>query len=445
MLLKQGLALRAMPRGGRRLCALRPSNTFHLPGTPFPADTVLPAETEPEQGGGAMLQPVAAYAGRLQHAAADASGVALRLRAGTLRAGSAAQPVALLMLEGPPGAVFDLAAALSADLPLLPAPAGLDEAARDLLRGSPAPARRGGPDLGEAGIVEEALSLALGHAAGALLAQMPRAHPGEGPEGVHQLRVATRRLRSTLRVFRPVLDGSALRTLDGILRDFARMLGEAREWDVFIAGLAAEITAALGPDRRWGRLLRAAGQRRLAAYGALREMLEGPGFRSLVWRMVRLAALREWQDGTGETPTGGAAAEAPALRPWAATILGKRHRKLLKGGRKMEDLSDEALHELRLEAKRLRYAAELFAPLWPGKASRRFLKRLAQLQEALGLSNDAVTARMRVASLRGSGGADAWAIGLAEGWALAKGHGTRKLSLKAWRRFAKCAHFWETA
>lgn len=109
----------------------------------------------------------------------------------------------------------------------------------------------------------------------------------------------------------------------------------------------------------------------------------------------------------------------------------------------MENLSDEALHELRLETKRLRYAAELFAPLWPGKPARRFLKRLSRLQEALGLGNDAVTARSRVAGLRGPGGAEGWAIGLAEGWALAAGHGTRKASLKAWRGFTKRQPFWD--
>ncbi|MFC7609924.1 CHAD domain-containing protein [Teichococcus aestuarii] len=82
--------------------------------------------------------------------------------------------------------------------------------------------------------------------------------------------------------------------------------------------------------------------------------------------------------------------------------MARRRRKLLKGGREIESLDDHALHELRLEAKRLRYVAELFAPLWPGKPARRFLRRIGALQEALGLSNDTVAARALVASLQGA-------------------------------------------
>ena len=81
---------------------------------------------------------------------------------------------------------------------------------------------------------------------------------------------------------------------------------------------------------------------------------------------------------------------SPSSRP---PLLDKRWRKLREGGEGIGDHSFEALHELRLEAKRLRYAAELFAPLWGGKAARRFLKRLAALQEALGTVNDAAVAR----------------------------------------------------
>ncbi|HWL81796.1 MAG TPA: CHAD domain-containing protein [Roseomonas sp.] len=435
LLARAGLALRNPPPGNRRLCRLEPPAGFRLPGTPPGEPEPLPAGAAPPEAEGAALEPVARYAGRVQQAKPDAAGITLCLRTGTLTVGEATRAVALLDLEGPDAPVLELASTLAADLPLLPAVAGLDAMALALRRGPAArqDGRRGAPDLGAAEAAEDAFALAIAHLTDVLLTHAPAARPDRGPEAVHQLRVAARRLRSCLRLFRPVLDGPALRALDASLRDFARALGEAREWDVFLGEMGAELAAALGPDRRWARLLRAAEARRLAAYTQLRTMLDGPAFRKLVWQAVRAAALRDWG-----APEGADA--PPPLRDLAAGLLSKRHRKLLKEGRHIETLSDEALHELRLKAKRLRYAAELFAPLWPGKPARRFLKRIAALQQALGVANDTVTARALVASLGQA--APAWAIGLAEGWALAAVRGVRREALPAWRRFAQQGPFW---
>lgn len=436
-LAKAGLALRELPQGSRRLCRMAPPPGFCLPGSPPATAELLPAGTPPPEAGGAALQPFAHYVGRLQLRTAVAGGIAMQLRSGTVTAGSAARPIALLELEGPPGAVLDLIAALAADLPLLPSTSGLDAMALSPQGGEEASSggRRGPPDLGTAETAADALALAIAHLTDVLLTYAPLARPENGPEAVHQLRVAARRLRSCLRLFRPALDGPALRALDASLRDFARALGEAREWDVFLSELGAEVSAALGPDRRWARLLRAAEARRRTAYEALCGMLDGPAFRQMVWQAVRLAALRDWSTK--------AEAEPPPLRMLAAGLLTKRRRRLLKDGRGMETLSDEALHEVRLEAKRLRYAAELFAPLWPGRPARRFLKRVAALQQALGLANDTVTARALVASL--GSGAPAWAIGLTEGWALASSRGVRQAALPAWRRFTKLEPFWSAS
>jgi len=429
------LALRELPQGNRRLYRPLPSTDLRLPGSPTAAEELLPAGVAPPEAAGAALQPVAHYTGRLQQRPPGAEGVALLLRSGSVTAGAVTRPVAILELEGPATGVLDLAGALAADLPLLPAAVSLDAMALALRAGGAAMrgGRRGPPDLAMAETATDALALAIAHLTEVLLAYAPLARPEHGPEAVHQLRVAARRLRSCLRLFRPALDGPALRTLDASLRDFARALGEAREWDVFLTEMGAEISAALGPERRWARFLRAAEARRQAAYASLRDMLEGPDFRSMVWQAVRLAALRDWT-ATQE--------EIPPLRVLAASLLAKRRRRLLKDGRAIETLTDDALHELRLQAKRLRYAAELFAPLWPGKPPRRFLKRIAALQQVLGLANDTVSARSLMASLGGV--APAWAIGLAEGWALSASRGMRQAALPAWRRFGKLSPFWDT-
>jgi CHAD domain-containing protein len=105
----------------------------------------------------------------------------------------------------------------------------------------------------------------------------------------------------------------------------------------------------------------------------------------------------------------------------------------------IEQLPPAELHALRLDAKRLRYAAELLVPLWPSHHARRYLKRLMALQEALGLANDAEVARGLVRGLRITG----WTLGVAEGFALAGSAGSRDMALEAWAGWREAKRFWQ--
>jgi CHAD domain-containing protein len=244
------------------------------------------------------------------------------------------------------------------------------------------------------------------------------------------MRVAMRRLRSLIRVFRPACDGPALRAFDASLRDMAKLLGPARDWDVWLAELGAELAEALPEDPRIAALLRAGRQRREAAYAALRPALDGPELRRLAWEAVALATMRPWRAEGGEAEE---ERRAQPLSAFAARVLERRWKRLAKGSAHIAGLPDPEFHALRIEAKRMRYAAELFAPLWGRKRARRFLERLATVQDAFGLANDAVVARLLMAELRGKGSASlAWASGVAEGWALARARRARDRAAKAW-------------
>jgi CHAD domain-containing protein len=427
--------LEAPRKGPRRLIRTLPRPGFSVPGALPDILDEYTGDTAPAAVGDEALLPIAAFTGR--RAEADRGPLHLSLRHGKLRCVAAEASVARLTIAGPAADVLALTTALARDLPLLPANAGLAETARALARQErPRPRRVGPPDLGEVDTIEAALAQAIAHLTEVLLAQAPRIQPDLGPEGVHQCRVAARRLRSCLKQFRPVLDGAELRALDTLLADFARALGEARDLDVFLMQLGAKLEAAVGPaDKRVGALLRTARQRREAAYVALVAMVEGPQFRHMIWAATRIAALRDWGADAAPDP------EA-RLRPFAQLTLARRWRRLLKRGAHIKDLDAESLHELRLDAKRLRYPAELFAPLWPGKAGKRFLKRLSAVQEALGVANDTHVARALVAGLGGRGGAGPWAIGLAEGFALAHGTGARQQALAAWKSLDHTEPFW---
>ena len=330
------------------------------------------------------------------------------------------------------------AAALAADLHLLPPTASLAEEGRALARGEPPrPRRRGPPALAGAASVEAALLAALGHLLEAMLSHAPGCRPGAGLEGVHQTRVALRRLRSVLKAFRPAAGCPALAEFDAGLAALAGALGPARDWDVFLAGIAGEALGSIGPDRRLAALLKAAESRRAEAYAGLGRLLEGPAFPRLVLAGLSLLLLRPWREGAEED--GRAALLDQPLAEFGAGLLDKRWHRLRKRGEAIEAHGAEALHEVRLDAKRLRYAAELFAPLWPGKAARRFLRRLAALQEELGVANDTTVARGLVGSL---GGVPAWAVGALEGFAAGRTSHARKQSLQAWEELLEADPFW---
>jgi triphosphatase len=351
---------------------------------------------------------------------------------GRIEAGGQAQRIARLVLEGEPAEVLALAAELAEALPLLPAHHGLDEAALALAESRPPRPRRQGPaSLAGAETSHAAFRAALAHLLDVILAESPGCRPGAGPRGVHQTRVALRRLRSLLRLFRPVLDGPAWRAWDGQLREVAQALGAARDWDVFLAGIGPGTLAALDGDARVKRLLAAAGRERDAAYAALGQFLASPGF--------RVAILRGMQLGLLQAP----ATPDPPLAPFAAGVLRKRWKRLKAAGSAMAELDATALHEMRLDAKRLRYAAEPFAALWPGRAARRFARRLAELQEALGLANDATVAAQLARRLAGRG-AGGFAIGTVTGFAAGRAEGSRIAAIAAWNRLRKAGPFWKS-
>jgi len=368
-----------------------------------------------------------------------ADGLEATLLAGRLRAVAAEQPVARLTITGPAAEALALLRDLAALAPIQPPRASLPEAGRALARGQPVrPRRLGAPPLAAEQDVETALETLIGHLVDVLVWHAPIAEEGTDPSGVHQMRVAIRRLRSALRAFRPACDAPSLRAFDTAARDLAMLLGPVRDWDVFLSGLGAELAEALPEDRAIAALLRAAATRRQAAQRALRTGLQAAGFRELLWNGVALCRERPWR---AEADPDAEARRARPLADFGATAIGKRWSHLLDAGAEIGALPDAEFHALRLDGKRLRYVAELFAPLFPRKRTRRFLARLAEVQEAFGLANDAAVARALVRGLEG-GAVRPWAVGVAEGWALARARRARRTATAAWEELFSTNIFW---
>ena len=286
-------------------------------------------------------------------------------------------------LEGAAGSVQSLAITLAGELRCAVPRASLAAEALAAAAGAALlPRREGAPELPSGRSVAEAFAYAVGHLSDVILYFAPIAAAGtDGPEPVHQMRVAVRRLRSAIKVFRHAVRDPAVEAADTGLKALAAKLGPTRDWDVFVTETAAGVAAAFPAEPRLERLLSAAERRRRTCHDELRSFLTSADFRRIG---IELACLAGEHDEPAMVGVGEPAEPTVALEDFAARVLRKRRKKLIAVDDDLAALEPQALHGVRLHAKRLRYAAEIFAPLFPGKATHRFIRGLSRLQDRLG-------------------------------------------------------------
>lgn len=217
-----------------------------------------------------------------------------------------------------------------------------------------------------------------------LLGNYPEVVVSGNPEALHQSRVAMRRLRAAFSLFAGHVASEEAPVFRAEWKAAASALGPARDLHVLIARVE-KAAAETGSDA--GELLDRLRSRRAAATREAQTMLAGKAFQHLLVRFAEWLERAGWRAGDGAT--------GPPLTAFAEHTLGRRRRKLTKG-KPLDLLSDDALHELRIKGKKLRYAAEFFAALYPqpnrAKARREFAKSLGKLQDCLGSVHDLAVA-----------------------------------------------------
>jgi CHAD domain-containing protein len=211
----------------------------------------------------------------------------------------------------------------------------------------------------------------------------PGTRLGADPEDLHQARVATRRLRSDLRTFRPLLDPGWVATTRDELRFVAGALGAVRDRDVLLVRLRQRVARLDADDAAAAEgLLAAMESERAEAREALLAVLRSSRYLDLVEALVQAARRPPLTE--------------EARRPAKAVIprLARKPWKRLSGtvGALPRQPSDVELHRVRVMAKRCRYAAEAVAPV-VGRAAGRFAAAVADLQTVLGDLHDSVVAQ----------------------------------------------------
>lgn len=441
-LAKMGLSLTETRLGSQRLCRLEAAQRWPAlqPAVVAEAATVAGlADALP-----APLAAMAALQGQQRsfRLASDAPVGGIELWSGTLRAVTAEHPAARLRLHGTPDAVFDLASALARPLRLSVGGASLAAEALALGRPHSKPRPPAPPTLEPGLSVSEAFASVVGRLTAILLHHAPAAIAAEAPEPVHQMRVALRRLRSAMSLFARATWCAELDVARAQLKPVAAALGPARDWDVFTTGTGRAVGIAFADERAVTRLLAAAERQRLASYQTLRETLDSAGFRILTITLARLALARPWERVLDGEAMDADRAEMLAmdLRHYAERALSRRFRHVRTAGENAAALTLADLHALRIQCKRLRYAAEFFAPLFPGRDTRRFARGLGALQERLGHLNDGAVADGLMASL--GGGGRAFAAGVVRGFVAAQTRDVRAKAERSWRKFQHIKPFW---
>ncbi len=388
------------------------------------------------------LAPVAAFRGTTQNWSLP-DGALVTLLDGTLRAVADERPACRLSIRAEPDAAAALARLLAARVRLEPPRATL--AAEALLLGRAAgatpPRSPAAPRVPAGAGIEHALCLLLRHLGESVRFWLARIGPpdadGFSPEPVHQARVGCRRLRSALSLFRRAADGPELRALSASLRDLAALLGAARDWDVFLDGPVDALLRAMPQDPRLARLRDAALRQRALGYRDIAADLAAGRWRPLALELALLPELRPWR--ADAPPERLATLDLPA-QPYVSRRLDHALSAMLHAGKHLRDLPDEGRHDLRKSGKRLRYAAEFFAPAFPAAGTRRYLRRLAALQEALGLLTDGAVASTLLARLGPAG--SGFAGGAVLGWLAAEAAPAAEGAELAWKRLRHAEPFW---
>lgn len=359
---------------------------------------------------------------------------------GVVRAGSKRSPlceIEIELVEGDARRLFDLALALCADVPLTLEHASKADQGYALARSCP-------PRPVHAGKVALSAGIAAPHALAAIAtdclaqiggnAELLRA--GRDGEFLHQLRVGVRRMRSLLKLVPGAQTAPEIASLDDGLVALGVVYGPARDWDVFAAGTLSAIAPHLQDKERraFGRFrLRAARKRRFHRAAAQSES----GSQRFTCLMLALGRFRIGLE---------LATPEPAATVLAREALAKSERRLRKRGRRLRDTDAAARHRVRVAAKRLRYAAEFFAPLFPHAGAKNYIDALSGLQGALGHLNDMAAAVRLLDELMTSARNDtglSHAAGIVRGWTAAMSGRDLGRLRKAWRQFAKAKAFWD--
>jgi CHAD domain-containing protein len=254
-------------------------------------------------------------------------------------------------------------------------------------------------------------------------------------EGLHQLRVALRRLEVVLKAFGEEFQQDWLSDLRSRAKILSSRLGPARDLDVFLTELL-DAPAEGNENEAFLNLRARMEEMRDRAWKEAGDCVAGADFALFTEDIAGLAHSR--LPLTRDTK----------LSRVAKRLLDRQQARALKRGKKARDGGEANLHGLRIALKKLRYTAEFLAPLYPRRKVKHYVRELRALQEHLGAINDIAHVRATIAKLlreteaKRPAPGERYAAGLVAGWYRARRPHIAKQALKRWKKFRDVKPFW---
>jgi inorganic triphosphatase YgiF len=379
----------------------------------------------------------------------DTRAIALRVDRGTIDTGTNSAPlceVELRIERGNVTALFEIARELTQSLPARLAVKSDAERGYELIDGTLNTPLKAVPIDLAGGLSTQAGLQAIGYAClRQIIGNEPALTKGD-PEGVHQMRVGLRRLRAAISLFGDLLHDPQTAAIKTELKWLAKELTLAREFDVLMERV---VTPAKKQGSQWNGippLAQALIERRDGALTKAQKAVTSARFRSLTIELAAWLEAGQWthpQDGLGRDR-----GEIP-IKAFGAEQLTRRWRKVRKKRRLFVQMDVQRRHRLRIQTKKLRYAAEFFAGLFSGKRSlkrkNKLLPALERLQDALGDLNDIAVDEKIIAEIgmrRRSDARQAFATGLLTGREDARFEAAMATSVEAYGELMQSKPFW---
>jgi triphosphatase len=279
---------------------------------------------------------------------------------------------------------------------------------------------------------QDAFRITLSDCLSQIAANAAALRAGRSVEGLHQLRVALRRLDVALGAFGREFHQDWLEELRSRGKILSGRLGPARDLDVFVGKLLDGAPQTSG-DGIAGLRARAQSARD-AAWEGVRACIASTDFELFT---ADVAALAQ-----SHVPL----THQRKLGKAANRMLARQMKQVKKRGKVAASREEGDLHRLRIALKKLRYIAEFFAPLYPRKDVKAYLGKLRGLQTDLGELNDIANVKDVVASLMKGGGNEpsaCFTAGAVSGWYGAQTPHAIKRAVRRYRKFRKVEPFWQ--
>lgn len=378
----------------------------------------------------------------------DGGTVSLDIDVGEVITESASEAICEFELElesGTPDRLFDLAREIGQDVPFRLA--GMSKAERGyalLTQGAPRARKYVQVDLGKDVTVERVLTDLVQHCLDHLRANETVVLTTGDPEGVHQMRIALRRLRAALRLFKSSIPPDQYAWTVAEAKWLTAELSEARAWDVFADEFLAPAAQIHGKDQEFDSLTGTVKEVRRQGNRRARDAIGTERYTEFLLRLSAWISSQGWRD---QSDTRRTKRLLDPIGDHCIRLLRKRDRNVRKQGRDIGNLSDDALHELRLAVKQLRYAVDFFQSLYPKKRARAYRRHLAGLQNRLGYLNDVAAADLLIRELADAGEnqtsqTSIYAGGLIVGWHRHAAITARKVLVKDMAAFRRAEPFW---